>query len=239
MDVVWLERRAEDVPENDRWLSARESERCRTLRVSKRRSDWRMGRWTAKQALASYLELPCDFASLAEIEIVALENGAPRTLVQGEPAPLTISLTHSNGKAACAITAGQVALGCDLERIEPRSDGFLADYFTDDEREFIARSAAADRDLLLTILWSAKESSLKAMQEGLRADTRSVCVRRIDVPQICSAWSPLVARAITGQIFDGWWRADGKFVYTIVSSPAPRLPIELTVQQSLAVAIHA
>jgi len=67
-------------------------------------------------------------------------------------------------------------MGCDLEIIEPRADSFVADYFTAEEQKMVAGADATDRDLRVTLLWSAKESALKALGEGLRMDTRCVAV---------------------------------------------------------------
>ncbi len=52
------------------------------------------------------------------------------------------------------------------------SDAFVADYFAPEEQTLIAHSSPADRELMLALLWSAKESALKALREGLRLDTR-------------------------------------------------------------------
>jgi phosphopantetheinyl transferase len=74
----------------------------------------------------------------------------------------------------CAVAPPSAEVGCDLETVEPRSPAFLADYFTDAEPNLVARTPAAMRDRVLTLLWSAKESALKALGSGLRLDTRSV-----------------------------------------------------------------
>jgi len=34
-----------------------------------------------------------------------------------------------------------VEIGCDLEVVEPRSDAFVADYFTSEEQALIARAS--------------------------------------------------------------------------------------------------
>ena len=67
-------------------------------------------------------------------------------------------------------------LGCDLEIVEPRSDAFVADYFTAEEQEVVRQACPADRFALIALIWSAKESALKALQSGLRIDTRSLSV---------------------------------------------------------------
>lgn len=192
--------------------------------VAKRRSDWLLGRWTAKRALAAYVGCA---SRLTRVEIRAAESGAPEVFVDGHPAPLTLSLSHAGGRGLCAITAAGVALGCDLERIESRSRAFVADYFTDDEQRFIAAAPVSDRACIVTLLWSAKESALKALREGLRLDTRSVTVT---IAGECAfdGWYPLsVHHGDSGRIFPGWWRRDDGCVMTIAADPAPRPPISL------------
>ena len=103
----------------------------------------------------------------------------PKCVLRGRAETVTISISHRNGIAICAVAVGIVKLGCDLEIIEARSDAFIADYFTAEEQELIAQGRQEDRLLLVSLLWSAKESALKALHVGLRADTRSVEVKDV------------------------------------------------------------
>ena len=130
MDVFWLEQSEADLPAGDDWLSAGEVDRLTTMRVPKRRADWRLGRWTAKRALSAYLNLPGHHQALTDIEIRPAPSGAPEAFIANRPASAAISLSHCNGNAICAVAAFGTALGCDLELVEPRSDAFVADYFT-------------------------------------------------------------------------------------------------------------
>ena len=180
MKVHWLEQTEADLPANLDWLSAGEAACLDSLRVPKRRSDWQLGRWTAKRALSVYLSIPGDLQSLSDIEIRPAASGVPEAFVAGQPAAASISLSHSNGTALCVVAPFGAALGCDLELVEPRSDAFVADYFTAEEQALIAQASAAERSRLLTLLWSAKESALKALHEGLRQDTRSVTVTLLE-----------------------------------------------------------
>lgn len=248
MEVYWLEQTEADVPARDDWLTASETAQLSTFRFPKRRSDWRLGRWTAKVALARYFKLPAHPRILANIEIRAASSGAPDVFFQNKPAEASISLSHRSGIAACAIASSTAALGCDLEIIEPRSDAFLADYFTTEEQSFVADAAAEDRSRLLALLWSAKESALKALHTGLRLDTRSVivgpfealqreiqeekgCVRndaRLD-PSLESSdnWFPLQVCTSQGKTFNGWWQHTRNFIRTVVATPSPQPPILL------------
>ena len=147
------------------------------------------------------------------------------------------------------------ALGCDLEVIEPHSDAFIADYFATEEQALVARAAPADRPWLVTLLWSAKESALKALRAGLRLDTRRVIVTLVDVlrsqnaegevcvpeesvknpgfaarqPDAVNGWRPLRVRHIHDQTFLGWWQHTGNLLRTIVAAPPPARPLLLNV----------
>jgi 4'-phosphopantetheinyl transferase len=223
MYVYWLEQNEADVPSENDWLSASEVLRLSSLRFVKRRADWRLGRWTAKNAVASYLHLSGQLKSLAEIEIRPASSGVPEVFYANNPAAVTISLSHRDGTAACAIAPAKVLLGCDLEIIEPHSDAFLTDYFTTEEQALVVRSG--DRNLLLALFWSAKESALKALGAGLRLDTRGVVVGPDDPSFDSAGWHSLQIRYTGGRILQGWWQQTGRLVRTLVSNPALSPPI--------------
>src|ERR1700729_2108316 len=130
MEVHWFEQSLADVSAQDDWLGPWERSHLLRLRFPKRRSDWRLGRWTAKHAVAYDLNLPRDAENLASIEIRPAASGAPEVFLGNEPANLAISISHRDGVAACAVGESGAMLGCDLEIVEPRSEAFVADYFT-------------------------------------------------------------------------------------------------------------
>ena len=107
--------------------------------------------------------------------------------------------------------------------VEPRSPAFLADYFTDEERNLVAQTPAAMRDRVLTLLWSAKESALKALGCGLRLDTRSVNAGPAGFLQTGDEeWRRVKVAHIGGRTFHGWWRVSRDLVYTVVADRPPR-----------------
>jgi 4'-phosphopantetheinyl transferase len=211
MPVYWLQQTESDVPLDDHWLAPLEMARASRMRFAKRRNDFRLGRWTAKCAVAEYLRCALD-----QIEIRAKLSGAP------EVAGASISISHRNRNALCAIAPATVAVGCDLELIEPRTAAFVDDYFTIAEQREIANST--DPDLVANLLWSAKESALKATGQGLAADTRSIEVQLSGEGVL--GWSRLRAGP-----FHGWWNRSGLLIRTIVSDQAgcggDHPPIEL------------
>jgi 4'-phosphopantetheinyl transferase len=216
--IHWLIQKQSEVPGNDRWLSLAERDHLAALRFPKRRNDWLLGRWTAKTLLSGTLGIPhTDFSSL---EIISAPDGAPQVWLLGEPAAAVLSISHSEGVAFCAATAKNAALGCDIETITSKEPLFLRDYFTMEEQEICARVPERDRSLAAILIWSAKESALKAMREGLRRDTRSVVVH-IDPERRLDSWNPLKVRCLqTESVFEGCWRVQQQRVLTLVSKPA-------------------
>lgn len=173
------------------WLAPPERERLGQLRVEKRRRDWVLGRLNLKSLLVDLVaerwgvrleprdllidRLPSGAPS------VRLAAGAPGAgpLISGQRVPVSVSNSHSEGRALGAAmwtdglqNAGWTsAVGADLERIEPRSPGFVADFLTAEERQFWNAGAGVDRDMRANLVWSAKEAVLKVLQRGLSVDT--------------------------------------------------------------------
>jgi 4'-phosphopantetheinyl transferase len=215
----------ENVPLHEGWLSAGERERLSSLRIAKRRDDWRLGRWTAKRAVR--LAGAHGGFDAAEIEIRSAEDGAPEVLMNGERAALALSLSHRNGRALCVIGPPDVALGCDLELVEERDPVFVLDYFTDEEQLVVAEAPEGDRAALITAIWSAKESALKAIRTGLRSGTRDVFVRPGAVG-LSSEWTGLtVEHPTTERTFHCWWRAEVPWVTTVVADRPMGPPVPL------------
>jgi 4'-phosphopantetheinyl transferase len=229
MNVYWLEQTEANVPVENDWLSENEAVCLSGLRFAKRRADWRLGRWTAKRALSVCLNMPGHPQLFKKMDIRPAPSGAPEVFFADQPSAVTISLSHRDGVAACAVAMSGVEMGCDLEIIEPRSDAFVADYFTPEEQAMVARASAEDRPRLLALLWSAKESALKALHEGLRLDTRCVAVSLLAAAFDLNGWSPLQVRYTGGQVFHGWWQNTDNILRTVVAAQPLDSPIPLTI----------
>jgi 4'-phosphopantetheinyl transferase len=197
-----------DVPAEDGWLHPQEAARLAAMRFPKRRADFRLGRWTAKKAVAGYLGLADPPQA---IEIRAGSDGAPEAWIAGEPAGAAISISHRAGRAVCAVARAGTAIGCDIELIEPHGEAFLADYFTADEQQLVRR--ASNRESMETLLWSAKESAAKALRQGLRLDTRTL---RVEIGA-----SGALAVCHEGRVFRGWWQIEDRWVRTMLYGGPP------------------
>src|SRR6202008_3748895 len=111
MNVYWFEQKEADVPAVNDWLSANEAFCLSGLRIAKRRTDWRLGRWTAKCALSAYLEMPANPRVLNKIDSRRAPPGPPEALFGEQPAAVTISLSHRSGVAICAVAMSGVEMG--------------------------------------------------------------------------------------------------------------------------------
>lgn len=247
MNTYWFEQKLENLPCDQAWLSPREVGRLRTMRFAKRRMDWLLGRWTAKNAVAVFLDVSDDLSDLQEIEIHQAASGAPEVYFKNEPADIEISLSHRGSVGACAIAPAGALLGCDLELVEPHSDAFAKDYFSSEEQVLACECDAANRLFLVSLLWSVKESALKALKEGLRLDTRLVKVSfpapppnltlqpdntvqdscLLEEPSPDTSWSPVHVRYQCEQVLTGWWARSGALIRTVLAAPPPGKPILL------------
>lgn len=217
MTILWALARGGEVPGGDAWLGPKERAVQEGLRVPKRRSDWRMGRLAAKRLLTDLVGVQ----AFERIQVIAAADGAPEAFVDGFPLDLSVSISHRGDLAAAATRRGG-RVGCDLERIEPRTERFIEDYFTNSECGAIARAEPSLRVRQVALTWSAKESALKALRVGLRRDTRRVEVAIADAGAKGDVWSELVVTLIPeNRSLRGRWRQLGDSVLTIVEDPAP------------------
>jgi 4'-phosphopantetheinyl transferase len=231
----WLVCACDEVPASDDWLSPHERDRLAAMRLPKRRADFRVGRWAAKSAVRATMangsdgpvcatrvagleESVCALTSSGpevmshvpraqDLEIRAAPDGAPEVFLSGGPAPWAVSIAHSGGRGLAVVAAPGVPFGADLETVEPRSPAFMEDFFLASERAWVGSHPESARAAAATLVWSVKESVLKALRTGLREDTRAVETLpggALFLPRSTATWRPvgaLVRRS--GLVFEG------------------------------------
>jgi len=207
-EVRFVIRTAAELPADDGWLGPDERARWAAMRFARRRADFLLGRFAAHELLADLLGPGRD-------DVRAADDGAPEPWRDGVPAGAAISISHRAGSALCAGSCARLRIGADLERIEPRAGGFVDDFFTPAEAARVARTAPGQRDECTALIWSAKESALKALRQGLRLDTRSVSLQRAATAR-GDSWGALEVEA-GGEHFTGWWRREGPLVATVLA----------------------
>ena len=225
--MQWLARGEPSVPVGDAWLTEVEARRSAGMRFTKRRTEYRLRRYAGKCAVAEVMGLSEEPADLARIGVLNAPTGAPFVQVDGRRIGMDVSLTDRAGWAVCLVGADLAAVGVDLEIVEPRSDGFVRDFLTPAEQALVRALPDADaRAAAANLIWSAKESALKVLRTGLRADTRTVEIALDDPAAVADGgfgsgrdsdpWHRLSADTVLGRL-PGWWRRDGRFLLTVVT----------------------
>ncbi len=224
----WLVRRRQDLPSELDWLSSEEQRHLARLQVEKRRNDWLLGRWTAKSAFLGSPYWAGVDTDLADLTVRQAADGAPEALLRGRPLPLTLSISHRRGWGLCALAPEGMLVGCDLEAVEARSPAFLEDYFTSEEQVALEGLPSVETDRLATLFWAAKESALKALRVGLRADTRRIQTTVTGGLEAVETWRSLAVQDTqSDRRFGGWSRMLGELTLVVVTSPSSGEPVAL------------
>jgi acyl transferase domain-containing protein len=130
---------------------------------------WLAGRIAAKDAVRDLLWREGHGPLFpVEVTIETTDSGRPRVR-----APSTrevhVSIAHKD-EIAVAIASTNGEVGVDVERIEPRPDGFVELAFSDEEVKMIGTGPGRAEGI--TRLWVAKEAAAKAAGTGLQGDPK-------------------------------------------------------------------
>ena len=200
-----------------KYLDQTEIDAYLAFKIPKRQKEWLAGRIYVKQLYHRVMDLD---VALPSIRIDRLPDGQPLLKLNGQPVGESISISHSHGWVAAAVDPLGQPIGIDLEQVELRDEAFLADYFTDNERNWIESSHELTREQKTTLIWSCKESVLKALGQGLHLDPL-----RLEIGEITTAISPGSFGSARGQLQldDGdyqyilKWQLRDEMVFTFAS----------------------
>lgn len=219
--IHWLIESAQDMQEKPEWfLSKTEQAKFATFQFDKRRDEWLLGRWTAKRLIqAMLLQQNEHVVALDAIEISNDADGVPSATRNAEPVTPNLSISHSFDHALCAASA--TVVGADLERIEPREQNLVNDFFTANEIARVNASAAETRNVIINAIWSAKEAALKALHKGLSVDTRVVEISIAPFENAPEQWTLFQINFASGDAawapMQGWWRVLDGFILTLAA----------------------
>jgi phosphopantetheinyl transferase/acyl carrier protein len=200
-------------------LGRGEREHWRSMRgVEKRRHEWLLGRWAAKDAVRLLLERELDLhLSPADIEIVPDPYGRPLVSIARqyhpgalsgavrEPLQPALSIAHSHGSAvALAALDPELLVGIDLESLTHRREDFEAIAFSTDERSLLGAMRADLRQEWALRMWCAKEAVSKALGRGLSAGLLAFHITRAETP------SGIIAVELRDGALDRFERLRGK-----------------------------
>ena len=213
-------------------LSPFELQKYSTFRFPKRRDEWMLGRWTAKRLMHSIPDY--QHYGLDQIEIRNTPQGAPYLQLPERATPAEcLTISHSGNLALCALSTGlNLRIGIDLENIEGRTETFVLDYFTHAERQLVNKVPVEARAEVVTLIWSAKESMLKALGTGLHRDTRSVEVRSLNGLRHSGTdhgnWQKIQVREQPSgeRAWSAWWQRRDPYILTLAGFAAMREEIQ-------------
>ena len=113
-----------------------------------------------KRVLAGYIGVAPD-----DIRLGTTAAGKPQLATRGE---VSFNASHSDGLAVVAVASG-AAVGVDIEHVRPIADaaGLAERLFTRQECDEVRTAQGSRLSELFLVLWTRKESLLKAMGTGL------------------------------------------------------------------------
>ncbi|HEY4245015.1 MAG TPA: beta-ketoacyl synthase N-terminal-like domain-containing protein [Kofleriaceae bacterium] len=177
-----------------RYLGERERAQHEALGVRARRG-WLLGRMAVKDAVRRYLwDRGAGDLWPVQVEVDNEAGGRPIVRVEGAR-DLRVSVAHKDDTAVAIVGEGR-DVGIDLERIEPRTDAFLAVAFTD------AELALGDGPEHHARLWAAKEAVAKQRGTGL-TDPKAFAVTRLDGDTLWIGETPVATRR-AGEYLIAW-----------------------------------
>lgn len=159
-----------------RFNSKRELDAAGGIKKLQRERQWLLGRIAAKDAVRRLVR-ERGGARLFPIE-VAIDTGPNGEPLVGVPsgADLRVSIAHKDA-IGVALAAEGTTPGIDIEKIEPRGEGFAGIAFSPAE---LALAAGDKREETLTRLWAAKEAAGKAAGTGLAHAPKRFVVEALD-----------------------------------------------------------
>lgn len=184
------------------WLTKAEGQRLQAITAAARRDTFLAGHWQARWLAAQWLQL--------DVRRIALEthaDGRPLLRVDGDAAPLHVSLSHSGDWLALALADAPVGIDVELPRRERDWEALARFVFSPEERQRLRDAEDAERIRVFHALWTLKEAHGKRSGEGLQ---------------------PRAARLVTAQLVDaadaealGW--AFGGGALALALTPGTRL----------------
>lgn len=173
------------------YLSQNERDVVDTFRSSIRRKEWAASRILAKYASLNTMlgkekwgwsfvnweqvrgELDSHHAKNIEVITPSFGSGPPLPVNKSD----SISISHKWPNIAIAYSSEEMITGVDIENIKEYSSDFVEYFFKRDKTNVNVSLlySLGERGSYITLLWSVKESYIKA-KKLLNADMRKICV---------------------------------------------------------------
>lgn len=192
------------------WLSMEERRCLQSFGSEKRRREFTLGRAAARQLVGQHLDL-----APSEVPLVVADDGAVDVVGRD----LHLSIAHSGPHAVATLAPHPV--GVDLEAVVERDHSLIRFLLHPDERDRVMRLFPYDTAPTIVLLWTLKESVLKARRSGFRLSPKKL---RIDLEEVeGSLQAPPATGRVTVQVDGGIaWHVGYSCVYGRESAPASK-----------------
>lgn len=144
------------------WLTALEQQRLAAMQAAPRRESFIAGHWLARQLAARWLG-----EASATLTLAAHPDGRPLLLRGGDTLPLSLSLSHSGGWLALALSDAAVGVDIELPQRERNWEALAAFTFSEEESQRVCCAEPAQQRTVFHTLWTLKEARGKRSGEGL------------------------------------------------------------------------
>ena len=185
-----------------RYLTSNEKQIVSARASEEAQNDFVAGRVALKDGVRSYLRTGDAYLYPIEIDTYYDDNGQPMVRWEdGRPIvpTLHVSVAHKDDKGVAIV--GKQPVGVDIEKIEPKDQGFWDLAFTESEQELL--HAQPDPDIAAIQFWVAKEAYGKMLGTGLSGDPRHIVVTGIDGDELMVEDARIVTQERDGHMI-GW-----------------------------------
>lgn len=145
------------------WLTEVERQRLQAITAPLRRASFLAGHWQARWWAAQWLQL-----DVQRIALDARADGRPLLRVDGQAAPLHVSLSHSHDWLALALADAPVGVDVEVPQRVRDWEALARFVFSAEERQRLREADDAARAGVFHALWTLKEARGKRSGEGLQ-----------------------------------------------------------------------
>ncbi|ALC91529.1 hypothetical protein AM500_18370 [Bacillus sp. FJAT-18017] len=156
--------------EKIKWLTTEESVSWQSMKHRRKRMEWLSSRVAAKAAAVNWLEKYYELPLRPElITIFNTKYGIPYVKWPLQISTPNLSMSHTDNIGVATVSCNYIVHGCDIEKIKDRHSAFSNYFLTSDEsvlwfnNNIKIHYGFVERKTIETMLWSAKESIIKAI----------------------------------------------------------------------------
>ncbi|MUL33895.1 4'-phosphopantetheinyl transferase family protein [Priestia megaterium] len=184
--------------ETIKYLHTKELDYYLKLTYEKRVKSYLAGRYAAKKAISSFVQEE-------NLDQILIEQGIfhQPIIVYPNANNLQVSITHCDDLGAAIAFPEALPMGIDIERISIERKAILRSQMTEREKDII-KSFPYSEEVMLTLLWTAKESLSKILKTGLTIPLEILEVNMLEIKgnTVLGYFNNLFQYCVSSWVFD-------------------------------------